>query len=291
MRSFLLEHAQISKCFDRENISNANEDYNVFLVGSDIVWGPKITGNDYSYFLDFSDEGKYKIAFSSSIGDPWTEEECSRLLPLVNEFHGISLREKTAAIRLSNLLGMDIPATCDPTMLWDKEFWKQYIQNDYAPKEKYILVYTHTKDKRNVKEAVTYGYIHNMPVYYINNGKPVKGARNIFPVTMGEWLSLFEGAEVVFSASFHGLVFSLYFEKQVFYYSRAHAERMNSLAEELGISYREGNGRNLSSDTKIDYCIVNPLIEQKRKDSWNHLRNQFLAAQEWTKSIQRKRIL
>ena len=49
--------------YNRDNIKDANDIYKTFIVGSDIVWGMNITGNDFTYFLDFTDENKKRIFF------------------------------------------------------------------------------------------------------------------------------------------------------------------------------------------------------------------------------------
>ena len=36
------------------------------------------------------------------------------------------------------------------------------------------LFYMTTTDKKNIKDAISYGKEHNMPVYYLNFNRPVK---------------------------------------------------------------------------------------------------------------------
>ena len=105
-------------------------------------------------------------------------------------------------------------------MLWDRNFWGELADDKIVPERPYVLVYMTTTDKKNIKDAISYGKEHNMPVYYLNFNRPVRGLHNISPMTVGEWIALFKNADTVFSASYHGLVFSLYFQKKLFYYNR-----------------------------------------------------------------------
>ena len=66
--NFMIEHMSISQEYNKNTIADANDEFDTFLVGSDIVWGLNITGNDYNYMLDFADDEKKKISFSSSVG-------------------------------------------------------------------------------------------------------------------------------------------------------------------------------------------------------------------------------
>lgn len=101
-----------------------------------------------------------------------------------------------------------------------------------------------------------------MPVYYLNFNRPVKGLYNISPMTVGEWIALFKNADTVFSASYHGLVFSLYFQKKLFYYNRGNKARMKSFGEELRIQHREGTDENLKNAI-IPIAMPTPIVAKK----------------------------
>ena len=68
MWHFMRTNMSITCPYNRETISLTNQLFDTFLVGSDIVWGMPVTGNDYTYMLDFTKEEKRRIAFSPSIG-------------------------------------------------------------------------------------------------------------------------------------------------------------------------------------------------------------------------------
>ena len=62
-------------------------------------------------------------------------------------------------------------------------------------------------------------------------------------------------ANTVFTASYHGLLYSLYFHKNVYYYNRENKSRMESFWKKLGISNREISGE-FKEQPMIDYQYV-----------------------------------
>lgn len=272
---FLHTHTKLSASYNITNIHDANRHYDGFISGSDIVWGTNITGSDMTYFLNFADDDKRRISFSSSVGSEWTQEEKKIIAPLLKRYDCISVREQSAADWTEDLLGWRPYVTCDPTMLFDRAEWEKFLVPKYAPKGKYVLIYAVNPDKKNITDGIKYAMTHNMPAYFINFYGRVKGTRTIHPMTVNQWITLFANADTVFSASYHGLLFSLYFGKNVFFYNRGEKSRMISLAEELGIEHREGIDNNPERDVPIDFERVEKILIQKRNLSLNYLKQVF----------------
>ena len=65
-------------------------------------------------------------------------------------------------------------------------------------------------------------------------------------------------ANTVFTASYHGLLYSLYFHKNVYYYNRENKSRMESFGKKLGISNREISGE-FKEQPMIDYQYVDNM--------------------------------
>lgn len=268
---FMNENMKITDKYNKSTIKETNKLFDTFLVGSDIVWGLNITGNDYTYMLDFVNENKKRISFSSSVGTKWEDTEASNVQNCLKKFNEIAVRESDAAEWIGQLIGSDVKVTCDPTMLWDRKFWENYIKQKQA-KEKYVLVYMSDPENKCIKQAIKYGKKHKMPVYYINYRAPIFGVVDKRPTSLEEWLELFYNAETVFSASYHGLLFSLYFQKKVYYFNWVNKSRMNSLAKLLGIEDRDGFVADLDEDSYMEYNVINQRLDSIRSESWNVLR-------------------
>lgn len=269
---FIDQNMKLSKSYTLDTIAEVNRMYDIFLVGSDIVWSLDITGHDYTYYLDFADDDKKKVSFSSSVGTKWIDEDEEQIRKQLNRFDEICVREQMAKEWIQPIVEKEVHVTCDPTMLWTGEDWKKMQEEAYAPKGRYVLIYLRTDDQKNVSDGIEYARKHNIPAYYINYGKPVLGAKTVRPESIERWLALFANADTVFSASYHGLLFGLYFHKNVFYYNRGNKSRMLSFGKEFDIEYREGNGINLQKDIPICYEAVDKIMEKKRAYSWDMLR-------------------
>lgn len=274
--SFLQSNLNMTEPYNRETISKTNELFDRFLIGSDIVWGLNITGNDYTYMLDFVDEPRKRLAFSSSVGTKWDPSEEATVYKYLSKFDDIAVRESDAAMWVGELLGKKIEITCDPTMLWDADFWCRLSGDKSESSHKYILVYMSDPENRCIKRALEYGKLRHLPVYYINYRAPILGTVDMRPTSLQEWLTLFKNAEVVFSASFHGLLYALYFHKKFYYFNWVNKSRMDSLARAFQIEYREGTNENLNADIPIDYELIDRILKEKRDYSWNKLRNMLL---------------
>jgi len=274
---FIGENMGVTRPFYGETIGESNELFDTFLVGSDMVWGMNITNFDFHYMLDFLDMDKKKIAFSSSVGERWPDRCDEKIGSLLKSFDFLSVREQLSAGWIAGLIGREVSTTCDPTMLWEEGFWMKYNDRKLAPEGNYILAYFRTDNKSTVRDAAAYGRKKNLPVYYINYNHAEPDVKNIRPESVEEWISLFVNADTIFTASYHGLLFSLYFNRPFFWYNRANKARMESLSRELGIEEREGTQRNILRDIPVDFHRINGMIAQKREESWNLLKAALLS--------------
>ena len=102
----------LSERYDKSSIKFANNEFDIFISGSDILWDLNLTKGDTSYFLDFVDSDKKKIAFSTSIGDKWDGKNLEIAKSLINNYDMIALREKESIgwkkLRVANEPGMMI---------------------------------------------------------------------------------------------------------------------------------------------------------------------------------------
>ena len=248
-KEFTRKYIHISvDTYDADTIKNIENKYDIFIVGSDLVWDFTINGKDTTYMLDFADKGVRKVAYASSVGQIWDENQINEVNRLLGAFDSIGVREYEIQKELSKQLGRDVDFVGDPTMLIEPKDWKKLADSRMIP-GKYILVYFADKDLKIYKDAVEYGNKNGIPVYLISYSWVPESMKAIRPARVEEFLSLILYADTVFTASYHGMLFSLYFEKNFYYYNRGWKARMRSIASYLGIEDREqvpGNGFSLS---------------------------------------------
>lgn len=261
---FLHCHINLSPRYTTETIKNCEGTYDRIIIGSDIVWGLDITNGDLTYFLDFVKDSSKKYAFSASIGSGWSTEEKKMLCPLLQDFKQIAVREEQAIKWVKESSGVDAQLVCDPTMLLSGEEWARIASAKYK-NDKYVLVYFDTNNKDCLRKAKEIAQRNSLKVKLIHYGLPIKEAECIAPLSLEDFLALIKNATFIVTASYHGLLFSLYFEREVIYFNRAHKSRMESLGMRLGISDRDGAMN--PTFHKMSYEIINRNIAGFRNDS------------------------
>lgn len=272
LSQFLFEHMTVSQTYTSDTVHQANDQYDTFLVGSDIVWGLNITGRDFNYFLDFVLEGKSRVAFGSSAGLPWSQEDGKIIGCLLERFDHIAVRESMVAEWIHELTGSCPAVVSDPTMLRDAAHWR-WMAKPSGLSKPYILVYFWDKEEKILQDALRLGRLKHMRVFSIRYGSPRKGVHSLRPTTVEEFLGLIQGAAYVFSGSYHGLLFALYFHTEVFYYNRANFARMQSLSTWLGLDDHNGMEVPVEQAPPLNFTEIDAKIAEQRQKSLEILRD------------------
>lgn len=262
---FILKNMKLSVPYDPRDIKDADGKYDKYFVGSDIVWGRDITHNDYNYFLEFVRDKKKKYAFSASVGDCIIDND-KHLKSLLQDFSQIAVREKDAVEWVQAIAGISAEWVCDPTMLLTADEWRSIIPI-HVIKDEYVLVYFDNPEQKCLNAAVSYAKANGLKVYFIKYGLPVKGVFVKQPTSLEEFLSLIENAKMIFTASYHGMLFSIYFHKEFMFYTRNHSSRVLSLAERLDLQERCGNIFAGNEYEAIDYAKVEQRLCEFREQS------------------------
>ena len=223
-------------------------------------------------------DAKGKIAFASSLGkEPEIGSEFwTAAFSNLKKFNGVAVREESTAKTFSEQIAKKVEWVCDPTMLLSTEEWDSVVSEKYK-RENYVLVYFNSGTALN--DAIAYAKKINAKVYAINYGLPIKGAKNISVETLEDFLSLIKYAKCVFTGSYHGFLFSIYFKRDFWFYNRAHAERMLSLAGRMGLLSRDRGNAELAFN-HIDYQYVTPKVVEFRQQSLSWLKNAINKAGE-----------
>ena len=84
-------HNYDKRFYTREDTALINSLFDVFVVGSDQVWNVDSPQVDMTYFLDFVDEGRRKIAYAASLGQKdIPEEQRDAVGKCISDFSNIS---------------------------------------------------------------------------------------------------------------------------------------------------------------------------------------------------------
>lgn len=185
----------------------------VYVVGSDQVWNPQITGtfNDI-FFLNFGSSDVKRISLASSFGqDAW---EYPELIPsikrLLSKFSLISCREESGVKILKETFGYDAKLVLDPTLLLDS--YSELYDGNFNTTDK-IVYYPLSDDRELADLANKLADYYNIEAVNINKASYLWGKILWDKPSIGEWLKNIAEAKFVITRSFHGLVFSLLFNK------------------------------------------------------------------------------
>lgn len=191
--------------------------FDIYVVGGDQLWNPYITYNNPAYFLAFADKDAKKISFSTSIGIPRIPDEA---LPSfkkgMNNLSSILVREEEGATYLRSM-GYRAERVLDPTLMLTKEEWNQRSDKHYKPAyEKYILAYFLDPTDWTAELLETVRKQTGLPVIVIGRRKKSaasEGYLYVGNIEVSTFITLFANAEIVVTNSFHGIAFTLIFEK------------------------------------------------------------------------------
>lgn len=259
-------------------LKSINDKYGLFITGSDQVWNLETSGYNTAYFLDFVDDSKKKNSYAASFGsENLSDNNLQISKDLLKDFNNISVREKSGQKIIKTLTGRDVPVVLDPTMLLSASDWNKLINNPIHEK-KYVLLYTVLNGDKIVEFAKNLANSMGVELYCITTSlKPQSGMKCIRDAGPLEWLNLMKNADAIVTNSFHGLAFSLIYNKQFYIEllpppSQTNA-RIKELLENVQLTDRIINmDVNKVSNIRIDYNNVNMIWQTKRQESLSYLK-------------------
>jgi len=258
---------------------DVNEEYDVIIYGSDQIWRKQPELKDYNpiYFGMNNFRTKRHVAYSASMGIlPASDRDKDKVKKLVSHLDKIAVREENLKELLIGLGFGDTRITLDPTLLLDKNEWDSIIPSKSPVEFKYMLLYSIGNSAFDIEKVKGYAKKHGCELVVLSGNAKQKSTKLVY-TTDGpdKFLSLIRHAECVFTSSFHGLAFSIIFEKEFFasYYK-------NSNRAETLLNLLEIKGRLLPPKTSIpqdvppiDYKEVRSRLEVLRQDSLSFLKS------------------
>lgn len=271
--SFLKNYIKLSKTVrSQRDLRQINSEYDFFIAGSDQVWNLKWSGLDKIYFLDFADIHK-KYSYAASFGFEKIPDGQNQVYQqLLSEFQAISVRENTGKEIIKNLLGKEAEVSVDPTCLISKSKWEEICI--YPNEDEYVLVYMLDHSDDLISFAKKIAKERNTKIIYISDALRKEyyfDYRGFLSPT--EFIGLFANAGYVITNSFHGLMFSVIFEKEFCIQYQKKAGAPNSRLIDFIHDYHLENRllENLSVEEKIDYIFVKKIMQKKVEQSKKYI--------------------
>ena len=258
------------RCRAHEDLKQLDAD--VFMTGSDQVWGPTLNGQyDEAYFLSFV-TGKPRTAYAASFGrTDFTPQILAEYKKLLSTYSGIAVRENSAVDLLTQ---MGIPCAgqvLDPTLLLTGEEWSKRIKRNIEGK--YVLVYQLHNNPVLTDYALRFARHTGLPLYRISPTfhQVRRGGKFIYLPDLDEFLSYIKNCTYFLTDSFHGTAFALNFNKQFIEIlpNNKTGSRNQSILQLTGLTDRILTDFNDFSmaDKVIEYTSVNNILAKERQKS------------------------
>lgn len=256
------------------------ENFDAIIVGSDQVWRWDYIIDGYErYFLNFIDDNRTrKISYAASFGKPYWQatEKKQEVTEFLSEFHAVSTRESDAVQICHEFGRKDCQQVLDPTLLVDRKFYNGLLeQTQDSTNNKTLLTYVLDRQSKKL-EFIT--HVHQKLGWEFK----AKSLSLTSSKKVSEWVTAFHNADYVITDSFHGMVFSILFNKQFIAIGNSSrgVSRFTSLLNQLGIATRMVDENSLSEEIanqlvshKINYEEINSKLQFLREQSSTFLLN------------------
>lgn len=258
----------------------------VYIAGSDQCWRYIFAPwyiEDY-FFKPLLGTGKKRISYAASFGVDYLEfdegmlQSCRECL---KEFSAISVREASGINLLERYF--NVPKgkaleVLDPTMLLTADDYKDLIDKYNITDQRYL--FTYILDDNEEKEELISQIKQELQLSRIDQKAQtgdVMTLQIIEPVEL--WLSRIYHSSFVITDSYHGMVFSILFQKPFIVYGNATRgkTRFMSVLCKFGLEdrYIENNkGLDINFiNNDIDWKKICDLLQHKREGSFAFLSN------------------
>lgn len=277
-RDFIRDNCLLTSLYTSNSaLKKSLPNFDKYICGSDQVWNPIITaGVAKPYYLEFEKEKQKKIAYAPSMGTNRIHPYfLKRMKKYINNIGYLSIREESGIATIKELTDREAIQLIDPTFLLEEKEW-----NDIAvcpiQEEKYILIYIMQKDEEVYSHARWMKEKWNVPVVDISRYGYKPDFVDISLVDLGpnEFIGLFQNAEYVCTNSYHGLVFSLIFRKQICLIpSKRFHTRISNLLKLLQIKQYNNGTDTESYILEYDVDKINKVICNEKRKSINYLKD------------------
>lgn len=266
----------------QKDLLRLNRQLDVVISGSDQVWnGDCMSTMDGYFFLDWVDYPKVRrFSYAASFGKDTFQSSDEHLLlakQLMQTYDGISVRESSGVVICKNVFGREAFNHLDPTLLLEASDYSALIPKSSKEKSPYVCSYMldMTVEKQRIAE-----YLARNSKSFIRNIYPSVSSNECY-IRVEDWLRTIRDAEYVVTDSFHGMAFSIIFNKQFVCLNnpKRGSARFVSLLSKLDlldrlIDVEKANHESIDNilQHNIDYTSINKTIQNFRLEAFEYLK-------------------
>ena len=257
--------------------------YDAVFLGSDQIWNPRITeGFQDAYFgQDTKLECTISASYAASCGDVNELDitEIERLVEKAGNLDFLAVRESSLHSKLleRKLRSVNV---ADPTLLLTKDDYVRGFELVTDQNAHYVLVYELQPDKALMQAAREVASRLGLSIKTICGHTDMHAAteNGTFNASPKDFLQMMLNADCVLTNSFHGVAFSLIFQKDFYVVlPRMRKSRVQDLLNEAGLASRIWSG---VIEKPIVYLDVQNCLTEILTRSKEYIRNVMEALDE-----------
>lgn len=270
MNKFIYKYINLSHktFYNFKSLNEYDHSYDYIICGSDEIWNINLRGLDKAYFIDFvGNQESVKVSYAASFGSTKSlggyQPQISQIF---KKFQAISVRDSNS-VKLVNQCGFHAEKVIDPTFLINYEDIIIYPN----VKNKYLLVYGSLTiiEAEYVKKLAEKEGLEIISIGSNNFRKFWK--LDLFDLSPEKWLGFFSKATFVVTKFYHGVIFSLIFNKPFLVFDQqSKSVKINDLLSMLNLQQRmlsltETDQRKItiSDDHKLSSYVMTNLEKKE----------------------------
>lgn len=255
-----------NKAIKTFNVVKNTEGFDLCIIGSDTLWNLEDQYFEDNRAVFFGEQSKAKRTITYAVSAANTSislfQKHPELKRAITSQDAVSVRDKYTCSIVEQIAGIHTPIVVDPTLLLDKEEYQKYCVN--LEIDNFLFVYYFGTIPRDLQEQIRL-YVNRNNLKIVVMGRGMEGDYNFNEFSPFIFISCFSKAKYVVTNTFHGVMFTLIFEKQALFNSCG-KEKVRDVLKEYGLQDKDYSG-DLRGDYmmgNIDYNYVRARIEQNR---------------------------
>jgi hypothetical protein len=279
---FSEKYLKVNKMNKKEMRRYGKEKEVVALIcGSDQIWSSIAIYVDPFYYLRYFPIEK-RVAYAPSFGKDIVPYYNKKIIKkYLTEINYISVREQQGKKIIKELINKEVQVLLDPTLLLNRKEWFENIDEiNISPNEKYGLFYFLDIPNNLILENLK-KIQEKEKIKIIGIPTSLQGIESLTLDTGPiEFLNLINNAEFICTDSYHGMLFSINFNKPFYIFERNYGNSHNqnsrivSILEILKLKERYVKNKSLEEiNWNIDWNSINEQLNLERKKAKDYIVN------------------
>ena len=247
-------------------VDEIDANFDLCIIGSDTLWNLEDQYFEDNRAIFFGEKSKAKKTITFAVSAANTSYDAFKkhveIIDDLKKMDAIAVRDKYTSSIVRKLLGKVTPIVVDPTMLLEKTEYQRYCIDLQI--DKFIFVYYFGRIPDDLQNKIR-EYANSKKLKIVVMGHGMKGDYKFDVFSPRVFISCFNRADYVVTNTFHGVMFTLIFEKQAVFNSCG-KEKVKDVMNEYGLNdsdYSENMAINLINNN-IDYNRVKIKLNENK---------------------------